>query len=166
MLGWKLRISTDDFKSGAQQLYSIHSQSEHRSNDPNLNPNNNRMSNIDRLRLLAADDLNANDYSLLGQLDRDNNESMLKGMNTSQLRQIPTNILDSTLDIDCTICLGKQGRNDQIRTLPCNHEFHSECIDLWLVKRAHCPMCKTKVLPQQHIRTSPEFQIKINSIPL
>ncbi len=119
-------------------------------NENNINENNinrnNRMSNMDRLRLLlSGDDFNPNDFSLLGQLDQNNNESMLKGLTTSQLEIIPTKILNQTLEVECTICLLPHQTNDEIRVLPCQHKYHVECIDLWLNRRAHCPMCKTPI---------------------
>ena len=43
----------------------------------------------------------------------------------------------------CTICLG-QFENDEILTiLPCNHGFHSECINNWLKDYSYkCPICR------------------------
>jgi len=43
----------------------------------------------------------------------------------------------------CVICLREYEVNDVIKTLPCSHEFHSECVDPWL--REHnrtCPTCR------------------------
>ncbi|ORY98280.1 hypothetical protein BCR41DRAFT_364457 [Lobosporangium transversale] len=33
--------------------------------------------------------------------------------------------------------------DDRVRTLSCNHEYHAECIDIWLTsKSTQCPLCK------------------------
>jgi len=49
------------------------------------------------------------------------------------------------LEEDCAVCLLPMKKGDEIRVLPCNHHYHSECIDLWLRRRSHCPMCKIEI---------------------
>lgn len=47
---------------------------------------------------------------------------------------------------DCPICINTIEKGDNIRRLPiCGHEFHRSCIDLWLLRRADCPLCKRSV---------------------
>jgi len=41
----------------------------------------------------------------------------------------------------CTVCLSEYGDGDELRTLPCMHSFHSECIDPWLRSKSSCPVC-------------------------
>ncbi|KAK4712559.1 hypothetical protein R3W88_007072 [Solanum pinnatisectum] len=46
--------------------------------------------------------------------------------------------------VDCVICLDNFKMGDKCRMLPqCNHSFHAECIDLWLLKSLYCPICRT-----------------------
>lgn len=33
---------------------------------------------------------------------------------------------------ECAICLEDYIEGDQVRTLPCKHEFHAKCVDAWL----------------------------------
>jgi len=42
----------------------------------------------------------------------------------------------------CNICLESFSKGDDVKTLPCLHMFHSQCIDTWLSRKAECPCCK------------------------
>ncbi|XP_068640742.1 receptor homology region, transmembrane domain- and RING domain-containing protein 2-like [Aristolochia californica] len=43
----------------------------------------------------------------------------------------------------CTICLEDFKNGDILRVLPCQHEFHTFCVDPWLTKwGTFCPLCK------------------------
>jgi len=44
---------------------------------------------------------------------------------------------------ECPICITDLESGDVVRRLPvCGHVFHRSCIDLWLLRRADCPLCK------------------------
>lgn len=42
----------------------------------------------------------------------------------------------------CPICLQSLVPEEQMRTLPCFHVFHSECLDHWLRSAGVCPVCR------------------------
>ncbi|KAL9249573.1 E3 ubiquitin-protein ligase RLIM-like protein [Drosera capensis] len=58
-----------------------------------------------------------------------------------------SNAVQSEEDAEqCYICLAVYEVDDQIRTLPCYHEYHMLCVDKWL-KEIHgvCPLCRGDV---------------------
>nr|KYP57370.1 RING finger protein 13 [Cajanus cajan] len=56
-------------------------------------------------------------------------------------------VVDGGNDVEqCYICLAEYEEGDQIRVLPCFHEYHKSCVDKWL-KEIHgvCPLCRGNV---------------------
>ena len=52
---------------------------------------------------------------------------------------------DNGVEVICTICLTKFKRGKRITTLPCFHQFHHRCIDVWLENSCLCPICKASI---------------------
>ncbi|KAL1541512.1 RING-H2 finger protein ATL74-like [Salvia divinorum] len=49
-------------------------------------------------------------------------------------------------DVECAVCLEIFIVGERCRILPkCNHSFHAQCIDSWLLKTAACPICRAAV---------------------
>ncbi|VDI18425.1 E3 ubiquitin-protein ligase RLIM [Mytilus galloprovincialis] len=48
----------------------------------------------------------------------------------------------------CSICLKEFEEKDKLWILPCEHEFHVDCITPWLKERRkqNCPMCRRVVI--------------------
>jgi hypothetical protein len=46
----------------------------------------------------------------------------------------------------CLICLHTYEHGDCLRTLPCNHMFHRDCIDPWLSTKDACPYCRQSII--------------------
>ncbi|KAL4324895.1 hypothetical protein GQ457_11G014210 [Hibiscus cannabinus] len=47
---------------------------------------------------------------------------------------------------DCVICLEEFKDGDSCSVLPnCKHVYHQFCIDQWLAKNRHCPLCRDSV---------------------
>ena len=42
----------------------------------------------------------------------------------------------------CAICLDNFVKGEKIRELDCKHEFHNDCIDLWMQNHTTCPICR------------------------
>jgi len=45
----------------------------------------------------------------------------------------------------CAICLEVFKEKDQVKRLPCLHEFHAHEIDTWLLTKPSCPICRFKI---------------------
>jgi len=45
--------------------------------------------------------------------------------------------------VSCAVCQESAVTGEKLRTLPCLHRFHVDCIDKWLAMATTCPLCKT-----------------------
>lgn len=46
---------------------------------------------------------------------------------------------------ECSICLNKMTKEEDIRTLDCGHKFHKKCINEALKYKRQCPYCRTPI---------------------
>ncbi|KAK2993170.1 hypothetical protein RJ640_015357, partial [Escallonia rubra] len=56
-----------------------------------------------------------------------------------------SNTQASEEELTCSICLEQVNRGEIVRSLPCLHQFHANCIDPWLRQQGTCPVCKLTV---------------------
>lgn len=49
----------------------------------------------------------------------------------------------------CAVCLSDFASGETLRTLPCKHQFHKNCIDQWLVRNKVCPLCLRDIQPEK-----------------
>ena len=61
------------------------------------------------------------------------------------LAQLPVTKIIDHIDSHCPICLLDYISGDEIKTLTCDHFFHSNCIDNWLIKAMTCPSCRALI---------------------
>lgn len=55
------------------------------------------------------------------------------------------NTKSSEDELTCSVCLEQVTEGELVRSLPCLHQFHANCIDPWLQQQGTCPVCKFKV---------------------
>jgi E3 ubiquitin-protein ligase ATL41 len=50
----------------------------------------------------------------------------------------------------CAVCLEELREGALVRMLPsCKHYFHASCVDVWLLSRATCPVCRASPAPEK-----------------
>ncbi|KAL4943195.1 hypothetical protein BDV06DRAFT_234907 [Aspergillus oleicola] len=71
--------------------------------------------------------------------------------NTNNERGTGTNESETPTEqpnFSCPICTDDFVKGQDLRVLPCNHQFHPECIDPWLVNvSGTCPLCRIDLNP-------------------
>ena len=96
--------------------------------------------NPTHLRLAMMDrDFDANDYDTLMQLDAED-DAAFQGLRPDEIEMLPTSIAVERTP-SCSVCLEKAAPGEVMRTLPCLHMFHANCISKWLGSKATCPVC-------------------------
>jgi hypothetical protein len=114
-----------------------------------------------RLVVRGRDFTSGNDYEGLLQFNEEAGPAMqalLQSMGATQgeINRCPKRTVRAGDDLlqpvpgkdlpRCAVCLEAYAANDEVRTIPCFHTFHTRCIDLWLSQKAECPVCKHPAL--------------------
>lgn len=101
------------------------------------------------IRLAAMQrDFNGDDFDMLRQLD-DEADMPFQGATEREINRLPLQVLsenDASIAKRrkdyCAICLEPFAAAEEVRSLPCLHRYHKQCIDPWLSQKASCPVCK------------------------
>lgn len=57
---------------------------------------------------------------------------------------------DESGQLGCSICTEDFNKGEEVRVLPCNHKFHPECVDPWLLNvSGTCPLCRVDLRPPE-----------------
>ncbi|KAK6923382.1 Zinc finger, RING-type [Dillenia turbinata] len=65
-------------------------------------------------------------------------------------------------DLECAVCLSEFQEFESLRLLPkCNHVFHPNCIDTWLLKHSTCPVCRANLVPESAKLASESVQSSV-----
>ncbi|KAL2492713.1 E3 ubiquitin-protein ligase SIS3 [Abeliophyllum distichum] len=68
-------------------------------------------------------------------------EALIQELPKFRMKAVPTDCSE------CPICLEEFHVGNEVRGLPCAHNFHVECIDQWLRLNVKCPRCRSSVFP-------------------
>ncbi|KAL0357575.1 UNVERIFIED_CONTAM: E3 ubiquitin-protein ligase SIS3 [Sesamum calycinum] len=68
-------------------------------------------------------------------------EALIQELPKFRLKAVPNDCSE------CPICLEEFYVGNEVRGLPCAHNFHVECIDKWLRLNVKCPRCRCSVFP-------------------
>ncbi|XP_078148116.1 NEP1-interacting protein 2-like [Carex rostrata] len=75
-----------------------------------------------------------------------------KGISRNALDNIPkekittVNFTDAAGNNSCSVCLQDFRVKQMVRILPsCQHTFHMQCIDGWLIEHGSCPLCRRDI---------------------
>ncbi|KAF5933276.1 hypothetical protein HYC85_029447 [Camellia sinensis] len=80
-------------------------------------------------------------------------EALIQELPKFRLKAVPTDCSE------CPICLEEFHVGNEVRGLPCAHNFHVECIDEWLRLNVKCPRCRCSsasvLTTTRYVRTQP-----------
>ena len=145
----------------AMGLLSFGNNSQHRSASP-LRRIGGRNGFNDRLFLELIDHANHRRNLNFDNVDSINEvfyeESYNQQRNEDNIRNLPTFVVDeSYLEKiqrnkeecmkKCVICMEEFVIQDELKTLPCFHIYHKNCINEWLRNNMNCVICKTEISP-------------------
>lgn len=83
--------------------------------------------------------------ALAARIDEEsNNDEILNLIPLLPVRKLESK--DTLPEGHCTVCLEEWEEGDEVKALPCMHDFHSVCIDPWLANTGKCPLCQREIL--------------------
>ncbi|CAH1786268.1 unnamed protein product [Owenia fusiformis] len=89
------------------------------------------------------------DYQVLLELGDMIGDARPKGLTTHQINLLPVKkyVAADARDpeAECNVCMCEYEENQNIRILPCFHEFHDSCIDQWIKGNPTCPVCRVEI---------------------
>jgi len=107
--------------------------------------------------MMVPNDIDMNDYEALWELAEGLGEVRRVGMEQAEISLLPVHTYQAAArgdsegsKTDCLVCLNTFSQGDQLRTLPCCHIYHVDCIDEWLKRNAICPVCRQSAKQGEH----------------
>ncbi|XP_073088654.1 RING finger protein 44 isoform X3 [Manis javanica] len=95
---------------------------------------------------LDVDDVEMENYEALLNLAERLGDAKPRGLTKGDIEHLPSyrfnpdsHQSEQTL---CVVCFSDFEARQLLRVLPCNHEFHTKCVDKWLKANRTCPICR------------------------
>ncbi|ESO97814.1 hypothetical protein LOTGIDRAFT_152917 [Lottia gigantea] len=107
--------------------------------DTGNNPTNFEENTLSLLINLQHRELTPEDYELLSILDQSVapktvSQTIIDGFKTAE-------VTESLAGLTCSVCLELYTIGQTVKYLPCGHDFHSQCIEMWLSNSSmNCPL--------------------------
>ena len=121
-----------------------------------IGPNNRYGNNVNRIHPIPRN--NERNLMAISKIDKMTYEELLElekkmgkvsqGLSQEQINQLLFEIYkesNNKEDNICTICKTNFENGEKIRRLGCNHIFHMDCIDPWLLEKKNCPICLNEI---------------------
>ena len=86
-------------------------------------------------------------YEQLLQLEEDAGK-VCKGLTKEQIKNLPFDKYNKKKYNEfyqCIICMDEFNEEEKVTLLPCEHIFHMECIEKWLLNEKTCLFCKSEI---------------------
>merc|ERR1712137_1157222 len=96
-------------------------------------------------------DFSADDYEFLSSLDATVKKK--PAASRKEISSLPTKklkVTDFQAGDRCAICIEEYVKGDRVKTLPCNHFFHTKCINQWLKVNKVCPVDRKDITDSPH----------------
>ena len=98
----------------------------------------------------------ADSEAVTSETQSDHNQHVLAGKNADGT--------DAEGHLGCSICTEDFTKGEEVRVLPCNHKFHPDCVDPWLLNvSGTCPLCRIDLRPQNQINEDEEQERRESS---
>ncbi|KAJ8250023.1 hypothetical protein COCON_G00232390 [Conger conger] len=102
-----------------------------------------------RQALSQLDDSLGNNYEALLAFEERQGPAVAKNLlSQREIQRLPTKAFNpaySAGKTECQICFSTYTEGDELRMLPCLHDYHVQCIDRWLKESSTCPICRGDV---------------------
>ncbi len=101
-----------------------------------------------------SDELSYDELLRLGERIGDVKEERWALIAHDRIRQLPTLLWKRSMAdgreenhtlVKCQVCQFTYEEDDELRSLPCGHYFHRECVDSWLSTKDTCALCRKPI---------------------
>lgn len=89
-----------------------------------------------------------------------------KAIRRLQVRKLKNGDEETTSESHmCAVCIEPFKVGDVVTVLTCDHIFHKDCIEPWLLEKRTCPMCKCDILKALGVEEEEKDDIAVESPP-